>query len=107
MDKHKYHIYLVTTQGCYGCKIQQRRIEEALDIVKADIKFHVSDYTKFKHSNPEYDKFKDFPTTLYVADGETLARDIGTKPTPLILNKIYACFHVHPPKFLEDILETS
>lgn len=106
MNKQKYHIYLVTTQGCKGCVIQEKIIKEALDTVKADIHFCVSDYTKFKHSNPEYDKFRDFPTTLYVIDGVVLARTIGTQPLALVLDKIYSCFKVHPPKYLEDVTET-
>lgn len=105
MNKAKYHIYLITTKGCKGCEIQEKRINEALEIVQANIKLHISDYTKFKHTNPEYDKFKDFPTTLYVSDGVVLARTIGSQPTAMVLDKIYACFHVHPPKYMEDVID--
>ena len=60
MNKAEYHIYLVTTKGCKGCEIRERIIKQALYIIEANIHLHISDYTKFKHTNPEYDKFKDF-----------------------------------------------
>lgn len=106
MNKAEYHIYLVTTKGCKGCEIQERIIKQALDIIEANIHLHISDYTKFKHTNPEYDKFRDFPTTLYVYNGVVLARTIGTQPLALVLDKIYSCFNVHPPKYLEDVTES-
>lgn len=88
---NKFHIFLVTTEGCAGCKIMDRILREVLDKT-TDITYHVSDYTKFKHNKSELDKFRDFPTTLLVDDGEIKARIIGTQPEYYIIDKINQVF---------------
>ena len=87
----KFHIFLVTTEGCAGCKTMDRILRKVLDKT-TDITYHVSDYTKFRHNKKELDKFRDFPTTLFVDDGEVKARIIGTQPEFYIINKIRQAF---------------
>ena len=88
---NKFHIFLVTTKGCAGCKTMDRILRKVL-YKTTDITFHVSDYTKFRHNKKELDKFRDFPTTLFVDDGEVKARIIGTQPEFYIINKIRQAF---------------
>ena len=88
---NKFHIFLVTTEGCAGCKIMDRILRKVLDKT-TDITYHVSDYTKFRHNKKELDKFRDFPTTLLVDDGEIKARIIGTQPEYYIIDKIHQVF---------------
>lgn len=88
---NKFHIFLVTTKGCAGCRIMEKIIRKVLD--KTDnISFHVSDYTKFKHKKKELDKFRDFPTTLFVDDGEVKSRIVGTQPESYVVDKIRQAF---------------
>lgn len=88
---NKFHIFLVTTKGCAGCRIMEKILRKVLD--KTDnIAFHVSDYTKFKHKKKELDKFKDFPTTLFVDDGEVKSRIVGTQPEYYVVDKIRQAF---------------
>lgn len=88
---NKFHIFLVTTEGCAGCKIMDKLLRKVLDKT-TDISYHVSDYTKFKHKKKELDKFRDFPTILLVDDGEVKARLLGTQPEFYIINKICQAF---------------
>ena len=88
---NKFHIFLVTTEGCVGCKLMDRILRRVLDKT-TDIVYHVSDYTKFKHKKKELDKFRDFPTTLLVDDGEVKARIVGTEPEFYVINKIRLAF---------------
>lgn len=88
---NKFHIFLVTTEGCVGCKIMDRILRKVLDKT-INIAYHVSDYTKFRHNKKELDKFRDFPTTLLVDDGEVKARIVGTEPEFYIINKIRLAF---------------
>lgn len=88
---NKFHIFLVTTEGCAGCKIMDKLLRKVLDKT-TDITYHVSDYTKFKHKKKELDKFRDFPTILLVDDGEVKARLLGTQPEFYIINKICQAF---------------
>ena len=87
----KFHIFLVTTEGCAGCKIMDRILRKVLDKT-TDITYHVSDYTKFRHKKKELDKFRDFPTVLLVDDGEVKARIVGTEPEFYVINKIRQAF---------------
>lgn len=88
---NKFHIFLVTTEGCVGCKVMEKIIRRALD--KTDnIAFHVSDYTRFRHKKRELDKFRDFPTTLFVNDGEVKSRIVGTQPEYYVVDKIRQAF---------------
>jgi thiol-disulfide isomerase/thioredoxin len=87
----KFHIFLVTTEGCAGCKIMDRILRKVLDKT-TDITYHVSDYTKFRHKKKELDKFRDFPTVLLVDDGEVKARIVGTEPEFYVINKIRQSF---------------
>ena len=87
----KFHIFLVTTEGCAGCKIMDRILRKVLDKT-TDITYHVSDYTKFRHKKQELDKFKDFPTVLLVDDGEVKARIVGTEPEFCVIDKIRQAF---------------
>ena len=87
----KFHIFLVTTEGCAGCKLMDRILRRVLDKT-TDITYHVSDYTKFRHKKKELDKFRDFPTTLFVDDGKVKARIIGIQPEFYIINKIRQAF---------------
>ena len=84
---NKFHIFLVTTEGCSGCKIMDRILRKVLDKT-TDITYHVSDYTKFRHKKKELDKFRDFPTVLLVDDGEVKDRIVGTEPEFYVINKI-------------------
>lgn len=87
----KFHIFLVTTKGCAGCKVMEKILRRVLD--KTDnIAFHVSDYTRFRHKKRELDKFRDFPTTLFVNDGEVKSRIVGTQPEFYVINKIRQSF---------------
>ena len=88
---NKFHIFLVTTEGCSGCKIMYKILRKVLDKT-TDITFHVSDYTKFKHKKKELDKFRDFPTILFVNDGEVKDRIVGTEPEFYVINKIRQAF---------------
>ena len=88
---NKFHIFLVTTEGCSGCKIMNRILRKVLDKT-TDITYHVSDYTKFRHKKKELDKFRDFPTVLLVDDGEVKARIVGTEPEFYVINKIRQAF---------------
>lgn len=88
---NKFHIFLVTTEGCVGCKVMENILRRVLD--KTDnIAFHVSDYTKFRHKKKKLDKFRDFPTTLFVNDGEVKSRIVGTQPEFYVINKIRQSF---------------
>lgn len=87
----KFHIFLVTTKGCSGCKTMDKILRKVL-VNTTNITFHVSDYTKFKHKKKELDKFRDFPTTLFVDDGEVKARLVGTQPEFCIIDKIRQVF---------------
>ena len=87
----KFHIFLVTTEGCAGCKLMDRILRRVLDKT-TDITYHVSDYTKFRHKKKELDKFRDFPTVLLVDDGEVKARIVGTEPEFYVINKIRQAF---------------
>ena len=88
---NKFHIFLVTTKGCAGCKIMDRILRRVLDKT-TNITYHVSDYTKFKHKKKELDKFRDFPTILFVDDGEVKDRIVGTEPEFYVINKIRQAF---------------
>lgn len=88
---NKFHIFLVTTEGCVGCIIMEKILRKVLNKT-SDIAFHVSDYTRFKHKKKELDKFKDFPTTLFVDDGEVKSRIVGTQPEFYVINKIRQSF---------------
>lgn len=88
---NKFHIFLVTTEGCVGCKVMEKIIRKVLDKTN-NISFHVSDYTKFRHKKKELDKFRDFPTTLFVNDGEVKSRIVGTQPEFYVINKIRQSF---------------
>lgn len=87
----KFHIFLVTTEGCAGCKIMDNLLRKVLDKT-TDINYHVSDYTKFRHKNKKLDKFRDFPTVLLVDDGEVKARIVGTEPEFYVIDKIRQAF---------------
>lgn len=87
----KFHIFLVTTEGCAGCKLMDRILRKVLDKA-TDITYHVSDYTKFRHKNKKLDKFRDFPTVLLVDDGEVKARIVGTEPEFYVIDKIRQAF---------------
>lgn len=88
---NKFHIFLVTTEGCAGCRIMEKILRRVLDKTN-NIAFHISDYTRFKHKKKELDKFKDFPTILFVDDGEVKSRVVGTQPEIYIINKIRQYF---------------
>lgn len=88
---NKFHIFLVTTEGCAGCKLMDRILRRVLDKT-TDITYHVSDYTKFRHKKKELDKFRDFPTTLFVNGGEVKSRIVGTQPEFYVINKIRQSF---------------
>lgn len=87
----KFHIFLITTEGCAGCKIMDRILKKVLDKT-TNITYHISDYTKFRHKKKELDKFKDFPTVLLVDDGEVKARIVGTEPEFYVIDKICQAF---------------
>ena len=87
----KFHIFLVTTEGCAGCMIMDRILRKVLEKT-TDITYHVSDYTKFRHKKKELDKFRDFPTVLLVDNGEVKARIVGTEPEFCVIDKIRQAF---------------
>lgn len=92
--KTKYHIFLVTTKGCRGCQIMDKLIQDALKDIKYPIEYHVSDYTEYMHKDKRLDKFQDFPTTLFVNDGEVRIKLTGTYPTSMIKDKIAIAFNI-------------
>lgn len=88
---NRFNIFLVTTEGCAGCKLMNRILKKVLDKT-TDITYHVSDYTKFRHKNKKLDKFRDFPTVLLVDNGEVKTRIVGTEPEFYVINKIRQAF---------------
>lgn len=71
-----------------------RLINEALKDIKYPIAYHTSDYTEYRHKDKKLDKFQDFPTTLFVNDGEVKAKLVGTYPVSIIKDKIAMAFAI-------------
>lgn len=92
----KFHIFLITTKGCKGCQIMDNLLKESLKGIEDKVAYHVSDYTKHLSNSKSKNKFSDFPTTLFVNDGEVKIKLVGSQPVPVIKAKIQIAFGIKP-----------
>lgn len=86
-------IYLFITEGCEGCKIAKRLVNEAVEISNTKINFEVCNikYESFFNLAKLYG-IDDFPTALFVKGSSPVGKIIGTATVNEIIKEINRCF---------------
>lgn len=83
-------ILIITTSGCLGCDIQNRNVEEAIEQVKS--KFNISkELRNFRRVDRSFlykINAKDFPTTVFLINGDIRFKCVGSYPVPVIIRWI-------------------
>ena len=85
----KNEIWLITTKGCFGCKIAKNLIQEAISKSKINnIEFIESDISADIREHFKEYSFRDFPVTLFVKNNNIIHSFSGTKPAIVIAKNI-------------------
>lgn len=83
---------LITTNGCEGCSIMRNSIKEAISRTqKENIQFKEIDHKVLLYENNSlYSelRLRDFPTTVFIKDNKVVRKEVGTRPTIVILRWI-------------------
>lgn len=86
-------IFLITTKGCEGCKIQENLIKEAIKNSGLDIKFNKADVNHCRKAWLKVHNVTDFPTTMMFDDANELKFQFsGTRP--VIVIELYIDIHL-------------
>lgn len=81
-------ILLITTEGCEGCVIAKRNIEEAIKQSKKSITFEVRECKEVTKKYIRTFGIKDFPAILFFKDDEFKFKKIGSVPSVVVLRWI-------------------
>lgn len=86
----KNRVILITTDGCEACAFMQRIVGKAYSEAKVeDTSIGVYDFKDREVEDLiQKNNVKDFPTTLFVQDGKTIGKFIGTRTKDEIVAKI-------------------
>jgi hypothetical protein len=79
-------ILLITTKGCAGCAIMNRLIKEAIGNTKKQVEFVVRDCKNIDKRFLNINKVKDYPTTMFIVDGDIRFIYTGTAPS-IVINR--------------------
>lgn len=79
-------LLLITTKGCTGCEIADRRIQEALENTSREIEYVKVDVSEVDIKFIKEQNIKDFPCTVLMVDGVVKCKKIGTYPA-IVLNR--------------------
>ena len=86
MDQNQRNkILLVTTRGCEGCAIMNKNIKEALQRTSKKIVYETIDIKDVDKSFRNANNLKDFPTIFTFRYGTKVRKEVGTRPTIVIL----------------------
>lgn len=86
-------IYLFITEGCEGCKIAERLVNEAVETSDIKISFEVCNIKHESFCNlAKLYGIDDFPTALFVKKGLPVGKIIGTTTVNEIVKEINRCF---------------
>ena len=83
-------VVLIITDGCEACAFMQRIIAKAYYEAKVeDISIGVYDFQDREVEDLiQKNNVKDFPTTLFIQDGKTIGKFIGTRTKDEVVAKI-------------------
>ena len=86
----KNRIILITTDGCEACVFMQRIVAKAYSEAKVeDTSIGVYDFQDREVEDLiQKNNVKDFPTTLFIQDGKTIGKFIGTRTKDEVIAKI-------------------
>lgn len=81
-------IILITTEGCEGCAIAKRNIEEAIKQSKKSIDFEIRDCKEVTKKYLRTFGIIDFPAILFFKDEEFKLKKVGSVPSIIVLRWI-------------------
>ena len=87
-------IWIITTEGCEGCRIARNLVYRAALQSHKDIKIDV-----INHLDESYKSFiktyniKDFPTIVFIKNDVVMSIHTGTMPVPQLLHEIKLWFN--------------
>ena len=83
-------VIIITTEGCEACKFMQRIVAKAYSEAKVeDTSIGVYDFQDREVEDLiQKNNIKDFPTTLFIQDGKTIGKFIGTRTKDEVVAKI-------------------
>ena len=83
-------VILITTDGCEACAFMQRIVDKAYSEAKVeDTSIGVYDFQDREVEDLiQKNNVKDFPTTLFIQDGKTIGKFIGTRTKDEVVAKI-------------------
>lgn len=83
-------VILITTDGCEACAFMQRIVAKAYTEAKVeDTSIGVYDFQDREVEDLiQKNNVKDFPTTLFIQDGKTIGKFIGTRTKNEVVAKI-------------------
>lgn len=79
-------ILLITTVGCTGCEIADRRIQEALEDTSKEIEYTKRDIADVPRTFLKQHNIKDVPCTVLFVDDTVRCKKVGTYPA-IVLNR--------------------
>lgn len=83
-----FKILIITTEGCEGCNIAKRNIENAILQTSKPITIDTMDYHKVPVKIISKYKVKDYPAVLYFINDTCVSRSIGSYPVAVYLRWI-------------------
>ncbi len=81
-------IILITTKGCEGCSIMNRSIKEAIVQTNKPVYYETRDKKDLTNKELAKLKLNDFPTTLFYKDDKLVRKEVGSRPTIVVLRWI-------------------
>lgn len=86
----KNRVILITTDGCEACAFMQRIVAKAyLEAKVDDTSIGVYDFQDTEVEDLiQKNNVNDFPTTLFIQDGKTIGKFIGTRTKDEVVAKI-------------------
>ena len=83
-------VILITTDGCEACAFMQRIVAKAYSEAKVeDTSIGVYDFQDREVEDLiQKNNVKDFPTALFIQDGKTIGKFIGTRTKDEVVAKI-------------------
>lgn len=86
----KNRVILITTDGCEACSFMQHIVTKAyLEAKVEDTSIGVYDFQDREVEDLIHENnVKDFPTTLFIQDGKTIEKFIGTRTKDEVVAKI-------------------
>lgn len=87
-------IWIITTEGCEGCRIAKNLVEKAISlsnkVIKGDVIDHLDEH--YKSFIKAYD-IKDFPTIVFIRNSTVMSLHTGTMAVPQLLHEIKLWFN--------------